>query len=143
MKIVKEKENKGFEIVTYYPKEKGNYTEKTGKIREVIQCANVGEVAQWFARNAWAAPYGDSNYANPTVWYNGTKWCFTENTTIPDNFYYKGFVIVQNPYVHEALDYKDAWHVFIAKKTNEESDIYIRSCETYEECIERIDNQTI
>lgn len=142
MRVVEERENKGFEIELYHPKEYGRYTPNTGNVSKVIQCDNVGEVARFFARNSWGSPFGDNNYANPTVWYNGQKWCFTEESVIPDEFYYKGFVIIQNPHAHEALDYKDAWHVFMAAKPNEEM-IYVRSCETYAECLERIDSQTI
>lgn len=82
MKIVKEKTNKGYEIVTYYPKDHGQYTSQTGNVREIVQCDNVGEVAQWFARESWSSPYGDSDYANPTVWYNGNRWCFQEYSEV-------------------------------------------------------------
>lgn len=143
MREIEKRTNKGYEIECYYPKVNGRYTEKSGNTSHVIQCDNVGEVAQWFARRSWGRPTEDSNECCPTVWYNGAKWNFNETDVIKDSFYYKGFVIMQNPYKYEALDFKDAWHVFIAAKPNEEGMTYVRSCESYAECIERIDNQTI
>ena len=129
MKVIEKRENKGFEIELYYPKEHGTYTDKTGNLKEVIQCDNVGEVAQFFAQRSWSAPYGDNNCANPTVWYNGTKWCFTEESTIPEKFYYKGFAILQKG---------TAWEVWSVVNSTK-----FRTCETYAECIERINNQTL
>ena len=82
MRTIEKQMNEGYEIVTYYPKERGMYTAKTGNVKEVIQCDNVGEVAQWFARNSWASPYEDSDIANPTVWYNGKRWCFQEYSEV-------------------------------------------------------------
>lgn len=89
MREIEKRENKGYEIECYYPKEYGKYTEKTGNTRKVIQCANVGEVAQWFARRSWAAPFEDSNIACPTVWLNGKKWCFGEYNMVEKFYGYK------------------------------------------------------
>lgn len=82
MKTIKERTNKGYEIQLYYSKENGKYTSQTGQEREVIQCDNIGEVAQWFARNAWGSIYEDSNIARPTVWLDGMKWCFDEYSEV-------------------------------------------------------------
>lgn len=82
MKTIPERTNKGYEIVLYHPKVHGQYTNKTGQIREVVQCDNVGEVAQWFARNSWASPYENSDIACPTVWLDGKKWCFNEYSEV-------------------------------------------------------------
>jgi hypothetical protein len=71
---VKQRTNKGYEIVCYYPKEHGRYTEKTGNTRIIWQTDDVAEVAAWFSRKAWGSCYGDSDYANPTVYYNGKRW---------------------------------------------------------------------
>lgn len=140
MKEITKRMNKGYEIQLYYPKNDPNY----GNEKLVIQCDNVGEVAQWFARRSWGSGlYGDSNEANPTVFYDGVPWCRYEESAIQGEFYYKGFVIFENEHKHEALDFKDSWHVFIAAKPNEQEMTYVRSCESYAECIERIDNQTI
>ena len=75
MQTMPKRLNKGFEIQLYYPKDNGKYTQNTGNEKEVVQCDNVKEVAQWFARNSWGSIYGDSNYANPTVWLDGKPWC--------------------------------------------------------------------
>lgn len=50
---VKQRTNKGYEIVCYYPKEHGRYTEKTGNTRIIWQTDDVAEVAAWFSRKAW------------------------------------------------------------------------------------------
>ena len=65
----------GYEIQLYHSKENGKYTEQTGNGAMVIQCNNIGEVAQWFARYSWGSMYEDSNLARPTVWHNGKPWC--------------------------------------------------------------------
>lgn len=133
MREIEKRKNQGFEIELYYPKENGRYTSNTGNVKKVIQCDNVGEVAQFFARDSWAAPFGSNNYANPTVWYNGQKWCFTEYSTIQEDFFYKGFVIrnIKN-------NNENFWEVRTAADGT-----VIRECITYKECIERIDNQII
>lgn len=124
MKEITKRMNKGYEIQLYYPKNDPNY----GNEKLVIQCDNVGEVAQWFARRSWGSGlYGDSNEANPTVFYDGVPWCRYEESAIQGEFYYKGFVI-------ENID--DIWQI-----SDKESPL--RNCKTYAECIERIDNQTI
>ncbi len=73
---------KGYEIQLYHPKVKGETTRHTGKGAKVIQCDNIGEVAQWLARNTWACTYGDNNIANPSVWYNGKPWCRYEYSEV-------------------------------------------------------------
>lgn len=126
MKEIKQRENKGYEIQLYYPKNDINY----GNEKLVIQCDNVGEVAQWFARRSWGSgTWGDSNIANPTVFYNGVPWCRYEESAIQGEFFYKGFVI-------ENID--NRWEVRLASDGSS-----IRQCETYAECIEHIDDQTI
>ena len=127
MKEIEKRMNQGYEIQLYYPKNNPNY----GNELLVIQCDNVGEVAQWFARRSWGSGlYGDSNEANPTVFYNGVPWCRYEESAIQGNFYYKGFVI-------ENID-DNTWYVRLAS-----DETSVRQCESYAECIERIDNQTI
>lgn len=126
MKEIEKRMNQGYEVQLYYPKNDPNY----GNEKLVIQCDNVGEVAQWFARRSWGSGlYGDSNEANPTVFYNGVPWCRYENSAIKGDFYYKGFVI-------ENID--NVWNVRLAS-----DETSIRQCESYSECIERIDTQTI
>lgn len=127
MKEIEKRMNQGYEIQLYYPKNNPNY----GNELLVIQCDNVGEVAQWFARRSWGSGlYGDSNEANPTVFYNGVPWCRYEESAIQGNFYYKGFVIAN-------ID-NNTWYVRLAS-----DETSVRQCETYAECIERIDSQTI
>ena len=129
MKVIEKRLNVGYEIQLYYPKENGKMTSQTGNEKEVIQCDNVGEVAQWFAKNSWGSGlYGDSNIANPTVFYNGTPWCRYEDSAIQDDFFYKGFVI---------KNVDNNWEVHLPEGTS------IKICDTYAECIERIDSQTI
>lgn len=126
MKNLEKRMNQGYEIQLYYPKNDPNY----GNEKLVIQCDNVGEVAQWFARRSWGSGlYGDSNEANPTVFYNGVPWCRYEDSAIKEDFYYKGFII---------SNIDNIWNVRLANDGTS-----IRQFESYSECIERIDAQTI
>ena len=126
MKEIEKRMNQGYEVQLYYSKNDPNY----GNEKLVIQCDNVGEVAQWFARRSWSSGlYGDSNEANPTVFYNGVPWCRYEESAIQGEFYYKGFVI-------ENID--NVWDVRLASDGTS-----IKQLESYSECIKRIDTQTI
>lgn len=83
MKEIPQRTGKGYEIQLYYGKEMGKCTEKTGNENKVIACENVGEVAQWFARNTWSSGlYEDSNLARPTVWLDGKPWCRYEYSEV-------------------------------------------------------------
>lgn len=82
MQEINKRTGEGYEIQLYYPKERGQYREKTGNESTVIQCDNIGEVAQWFARRSWGSVYGDSDTANPTVWFNGKPWCKYEYSEV-------------------------------------------------------------
>ena len=65
------RENKGFEVQWY---------KKNGSYGKVVQCDTVLELAQYLSRCLWGSTVGFES--NPTVWYNGEKWCFGEYTPI-------------------------------------------------------------
>lgn len=74
MKKVNARTNQGYEIVCYYPKENGRYTANTGNVMCVYQTDDVTEVAAWFAHNSWCSCYGNSDYAEPSTYFNGSRW---------------------------------------------------------------------
>ena len=77
MREIEKRKNQGFEIELYYPKENGRYTSNTGNVKKVIQCDNVGEVAQFFARDSWAAPFGHKTIYH--YWY--LRWILNLSQT--------------------------------------------------------------
>ena len=82
MREVSKRTNVGYEIQFYHPKVHGEYTEMTGQNSRAIQCDNIGEVAQFFARQSWGSIYENSNCARPTVYYNGKPWCRGEYSEV-------------------------------------------------------------
>ena len=66
-----ERENKGFEVQWY---------DDEGSASWVKQCDTVEELAQYLARSLWGSVRGFKN--NPTIWYNGERWCFGEYTPV-------------------------------------------------------------
>ena len=70
-----ERTGKGFEIVTYHPK----FTANAGNALQVYQTDDVKEVAEFLAKRAWSAAWGDPKIANPCVYFNGERWPKTGN----------------------------------------------------------------
>ena len=69
---IPEREGKGFEVQFYNTK---------GDAEKVYRVDTAEELAQFLARSCWSCKRFDQN---PTVWKDGKKWCFGEDTPVKD-----------------------------------------------------------